>query len=451
MSKIINTKPLIIHSALSLLLFISPLYASGDYSHRLGDVNSDNSIDIADIVYLFKNRNINIEDGDLNCDNSIDIADVVYLFKNYDKLRQPIHYATGIKLTYYDNSGNEVNPYNGDSWNYKILEDSVGTKFLLKNSTESIPNWANGKYDKVLDIPLNKVVVMSSTHIALMEPLNDDGSVINSVKGIMWGESYTWYFDDINEGLNNGSIVDVGSSYAPNWDNITAINPEVVIVCPGYSGDAIITKCNELGISVIANTEYLENTYLGRCEWVKLFAALYNKEDVASKYFTKIEKRALNVKRLTKDETPVLVVWGQKSSWGTYVPKAQSYVAKAIMDDCNGDYIFEDLPGTGSANIDYETFAERAKNADVWVIPSDINYLSSFKDNNVGYETFKATQNGKIYCMDPSYWQLGLMNTDEVLMDLGTIIHPDAFKGRTTKYFLRYYPNNNTAVPYTAN
>ncbi|AEH07209.1 ABC transporter substrate-binding protein [Methanothermococcus okinawensis] len=451
MSKNINTHPMIILSVLSLLICITPSFADGDYNHRLGDINGDGSIDIADVVYLFKHRNVPIEDGDLNCDNSIDIADVVYLFKNYDKYREPIHYANDIKITYYDSNGNEVNPYNGDSYAYKIVEDATGQKFLLKNASQSIPSWANGKYDKVINVPLKNVVVMSSTHIALMEPLNTDGSVIASVKGIMWGGKYKWYFKDIEEGLKNGSIIDVGSSYSPNYDEIINISPQVVFVYPGYSGNGIIAKCKDLNITYVADAEYLEDSYLARCEWVKMFAAFYNKEDVANKYFTKVEKKALNVRRLTRGKEPVSVAWGSKSSWGTYVPKAQSYVAKAIMDDCHGNYIFSDYPGTGSTNIDYETFAERAKSADVWVVPSSTTWLSSFKDNNPGYDTFKSVQNGRIFCISGDYWQLGLMNTDEVLMDLGTIIHPDAFKGRTTHYFLRYYPNNNTAVPYTAN
>jgi len=36
------------------------------------------------------------------------------------------------------------------------------------------------------------------------------------------------------------------------------------------------------------------------------------------------------------------------------------------------------------------------------------------------------------------------------LMDLGTIIHPEAFDGRTTHYFLSYNPDTGEATPYTA-
>jgi iron complex transport system substrate-binding protein len=454
MAKNINKVLIIILSATFLILSTTSVYAEGDYNHRFGDVNKDGSIDISDVVYLFKHRDLDLEDGDINADNSIDIADVVYLFRNYDELRKPIRYAQNMKLTYYDENGNVVNPYNGEKWAYKIFVDATGQRFLLKNASQPIPKWAEGKYDKVIDVPLKRVVVMSSTHIALMEPLNDDGSVIASVKGIMWGGKYKWYFEDINKSLSNGSIIDVGSTYNPDWDKIVNISPQVIFVYPGYSGDAIIAKCKDLGLTYVADAEYLEPTYLARCEWVKMFAAFYNKEDVALKYFARVDKRSWNVKRKTYSCNPdVLVAWGKNypKYGGTYVPKAQSYPAKAIMEFCHAKYIFTDIPGTGSAKIDYETFAERAKEADVWVIPSNPNWLSTFKDDHPGYTIFKAVKNGRVFCISEDYWQLGLMNTDEVLMDLGTVIHPEAFKGRTTHFFLKYNPDTNTAKPYTAN
>ncbi|HIQ32818.1 MAG TPA: ABC transporter substrate-binding protein [Methanothermococcus okinawensis] len=452
MIKNLNFMRRIILVALSLLL-VTPVLAKGNYNYRFGDVNEDGIIDIADVTYLFKNRNLPLEDGDLNCDNSIDIADVAYLFRNYKKLKEPIKHAQNMNLVYYDKEGNVVNPYEGEDWAYKIFVDATGQRLLLKNRSQPVPEWAKGRYDKVIDVPLKKVVVMSSTHIALMMPLNDDGSVISSIKGIMWGGKYKWYFEEIERGLNNGSIIDVGSTRNPNWDLIVNISPEVIFVYPGYDGDNIIEKCNELGITYVANAEYLEPTYLARCEWVKMFAAFYNKEDAAKRYFTRVEKRSFNVKRKTYECDPnVLVAWGKNyPKWGgVYVPRAQSYVAKGIMDFCHASYVFIDYPGTGSANIDYETFAERVKNADIWVVPSTTKWLTTFKDDHPGYTEFKPVKNGRLFCISDDYWQLGLMNTDEVLMDLGTIIHPKVFKGRTTHFFLRYYPDNNTAEPYTA-
>jgi len=48
---------------ISLLILITPAYVGGNYNYRLGDVNRDNCIDVAGVVYLFKNRNLPLEDG----------------------------------------------------------------------------------------------------------------------------------------------------------------------------------------------------------------------------------------------------------------------------------------------------------------------------------------------------------------------------------------------------
>jgi len=392
---------------------------------------------------------VNNKEININNSNKITIHESISE-KNITKI---VKYAKNMNLIYYDENGNIVNPYNGDKWKYKVFIDATGQKFLLKNKDDPIPSWAKeilGNDFKVINVPLTNVVVMSSTEIALMEAINDDGSVISSVKGIMWGKSYKWYFKDINKSLAEGKIIDVGSSSNPNWDEIIEINPQVIFVYPGYDGDKIIAKCKELGITYVADAEYLENDPLGRCEWVKMFAAFYNKEPEAKRYFEKVENNCLKVMNKTKNCPKVTVAWGYNSQWGCYVPENNSYVAKEIMFYCNGDYIFKDLNGTGSAKIDYETFAERAKDADVWIIPSSPAWLSTFKKDNPGYETFKAVKNGRVFCKSDDYWQLGLLKTDEVIMDLATILHPEAFKGRKTHFFLKYNIENNTATSFIA-
>ncbi len=360
-------------------------------------------------------------------------------------------YAKEMNLTYYDKYGNIVNPYtNGDKWAYKLLVDSTGQRILLKNKSRNIPDWAKGKYDFVINVPLTRVIVMSSTQIALMEAINNNNSVINTVKGIMWGKSYKWYFKNINKSLEDGKIIDVGSPNNPNWDLIVNISPEVIFVYPGYSGDAVIEKCKELGIPYVADAEYKENSYLGRCEWVKMFAAFYNKEPEAKKYFEGIEHNVSIIKvRLKNVSNKPSVVWGYNSKWGCYVPRGNSYVAKGI-EFCGGTYVFKNLNGTGSEKIDYETFVEKAKNADVWVIPSSTDWLTDFKKTNPGYTLFKSVKNNRVFCRSSDYYQLGLLHTDKVLIDLATILHPGEFKGRKTHFFLKYNLENNTASPFIA-
>ena len=71
------------------------------------------------MVYLFKNRDVPVEEGDLNCDGSVDIADVVYLFRNYRRFRSPVVFAEKFTLKPHWDEG------------YCYLEDSRGTSLYL--------------------------------------------------------------------------------------------------------------------------------------------------------------------------------------------------------------------------------------------------------------------------------------------------------------------------------
>ncbi|WP_310572598.1 ABC transporter substrate-binding protein [Methanococcus voltae] len=451
----INLKAKIGLLMLFVLMVIPSTFASGNYDYRLGDVNQDGKISVSDVVYLFNNRNLDIEDADVNADNKISVSDVVYLFNYYDDMSNSITHSLNMNLKYYDASGYEVNPYNGESYEYKILTDSTGKKILLKHTDQVDPtgdNWGS-KYDISVDIPLTKVLVMSSTQIALMNPLNNDGSVFNSIKGISYGGGYTWYYPEIESGLTSGTIVDLGSSGAPTEDKIVALSDsQLSFVYPDpWSNNAFSTACDKAGVLPVSDAEYLEQTFLGRCEWVKMFAAFYDKENLASKYFNEEEKKALNVKRITQtaDTTP-LVAWGSSSSWGTYVPKSQSYIVKGLVQDCNTQYTFLDQTGTGSASIEYETFFDRNKNADIWVISSSLGYIGDFKTQYTGYAEYKSYQNGKIFCFSDDFYQTGLEKTSKVLEDMAIITHPELYPGKTTKYLLHFDPEAGTATPYTA-
>ena len=47
----------------------------------------------------------------------------------------------------------------------------------------------------------------------------------------------------------------------------------------GSESAGYVGKIKELGIKVIFNADYLETDPLGKAEWIKLFGALYCKEE----------------------------------------------------------------------------------------------------------------------------------------------------------------------------
>ncbi|MCS3900361.1 ABC transporter substrate-binding protein [Methanococcus voltae] len=440
-----------------LTIFLIPSsFASGNYDYRLGDVNCDGKISVSDVVYLFNNRNMDIEDGDVNADNKISVSDVVYLFNYYDKMSEPISYAESMDLVYYDADGMEVNPYNGESYEYKIFTDGADVRYLLKNESQAIPDWATGKYDDVIITPVENIVPTSSVHVAYLCAMDENNDIMDTISGIST-TTKTWYFDYMNEhkeGVegSDSKIVDLGHPDSMDYEKLTQLNPDFVMnSLDGNRGSTIYSNCEDKGITCVALPSWTEQTFLGRCEWAKAIAAFYNKEPYANEYFSKVEKKALNAKRSASGNDAPEVSWGYITSKGyASIPCAQSYYARGICQNCKATYLFTDYTGTGFAKISKEEFLETTKNADVWVVSSAITYLSAFKERHAGYDQLDPVINGKIFCYSADFYQTGVVNTDEILMDMGTILYPEDFEGRTTKYLLAYNPETNEATPYTA-
>ena len=59
----------------------------------------------------------------------------------------------------------------------------------------------------------------------------------------------------------------------------------------GSESAGYVGKIKELGVKVIFNADYLETDPLGKAEWIKLFGALYCKENLAdSIYNSEVEE-----------------------------------------------------------------------------------------------------------------------------------------------------------------
>ncbi|MBP2171971.1 ABC transporter substrate-binding protein [Methanococcus voltae] len=442
-----------------LTIFLIPSsFASGNYDYRLGDVNCDGKISVSDVVYLFNIRNMDIEDGDVNADNKISVSDVVYLFNYYDKMSEPIAYAKSMDLVYYDADGLEVNPYNGESFEYKIFTDGAGVKYLLKNQSQNVPTWANVKYDTIITTPVDNVVSTSTVHVAYLVCNDENGDVMNTLKGVSTTTGVKpWHFDYINQHLtgiegSDNKIVHLGHPDSLDYEKLTTLNPDFVMnSLDGNRGSTIDSNCRDKDITCIAFPSWTEQTFLGRCEWAKAMAAFYNKEKFVSSYFSKVEKKSLNAKRAASGTNAPTVSWGYITSKGyASIPAAQSYYARGITQNCKADYLFTQYTGTGFAKLTKEEFLETTKNADLWVVSSATKYLSKFKERHVGYEQLNPVINGRVFCYSSDFYQTGVVNTDEILMDMGTIMYPDDFKGRSTRYLLAYDPETNTGTPYTA-
>ncbi|AXI25601.1 hypothetical protein CFE53_05465 [Methanofervidicoccus sp. A16] len=383
---------------------------------QMGDINRDGDVNIADVVYLFKNREVPLEEGDLNCDNTINIADVVFLFKNYDRFRSPVVFAEKFIL--------EPNWDNG----YCYLEDSKGNKFLLVMNGSTGPDIPGATK---ITVPVQRIVtVFYSPVISTADILNKYHDTIKGAPKYAIHKS-----PKLTELYKEGKVLNTGSAKSMNYEVVLNISPDIVFLGDWATHDEMETKLKELGITVARCFTYEEPTYLGRIEWAKFVATFWGEDAYkeANEYFQRAWYERNNLLRTVSksDNYPTVVNFWKWSDTSTpSVPEAQNFYAK-LIDQFHGKYVFSDIPGTGSTKIDPETFIERARNADIVILRTTKKITKKEDLLNVyptsGFENFKAFKEGRFYVSKPDYYVWEARDPIGYMEDYAKMIHPELF------------------------
>lgn len=323
---------------------------------------------------------------------------------------------------------------------YALLKDGLNRTVLLVKRGHSAPQGIRA--DLVVQVPVQRMVLMSATHVALIERLREySPDVWDRVAGVMWGKSYQWFFPEVERRLSEGKLVDVGAAWSPDYERLVALNPDLVVIYT-FEGDPVRSKLEELRIPYVVNSEYLETTLLGRFEWIKLFGALLGLDDVAAKVFDLVESRYVLIAHkvsasiATLNLRPVKVAWFSVFRGTIYVAGGLSYVANSISD-LNAVYAFSDLRSTGGAQVSLEDFVARARDADVLVVSTDLlTSLEALTGELPQIAEFRAVREGRVYRFHSSIYQLGYMDTEGWFLDLAAMLYPDLFPGHELSYFV---------------
>ena len=78
-----------------------------------------------------------------------------------------------------------------------------------------------------------------------------------------------------------------------------------------------------------------------------------------------------------------------------FLPNGTSTEAQ-LLKDANVNYLWHDSKGTGSLSLNFETVYSKAKDAEIWLSPS--NYISreALKNSNSHHAMFKAFKNNNM-------------------------------------------------------
>jgi len=297
--------------------------------------------------------------------------------------------------------------------------------YLLSKKEAQLPE--NLKYDERINIPVNKIVVTSTTHIPALETLGELNSLVG-FPGLDFISS-----EKTRTRIETGNIAELGANQSLNTEVLLDLEPNVVVGFGVDGQNRAFDRLKKIGIPVIYNSDWMEKHPLGKAEWIKFFGALYDKLPQSMEIFKEIEENYKAAKKLVSniDKHPKILAGSMfKDRW--YVPYGNSWQAEFIAS-AGGEYIYKDTHGNGSMELPFEKVFADAADADIWVAPGSFTTYKQLLESSEHYKKFKAFRDREIYTYAKTrgktggvlYYELAPSRPDLVLKDLISIFHPD--------------------------
>ncbi|WP_025765326.1 ABC transporter substrate-binding protein [Dyadobacter tibetensis] len=291
-----------------------------------------------------------------------------------------------------------------------------------------------------IHIPVRKLVALSSMHIGLLSFLESE-TVISGLGNLQYV-----YSPKTLARIADGQIEEVGLDQGINQEKLLVMQPDLVMSMGGpESSRQQFPVLRQASIPILANAEWLETTPLARAEWVKLMAALLNKEALVNRKFAAVEQEYARLSALvppTASRPTILTGLNTKDSW--YLPSGENYMAQ-FFTDAGGNYPWKGTKGNGSIPLNFESVYPKALHADVWLNvgydPSDTQQGLIAIDQR--YADFKAMKAGKLYSYNNrvnergsnDFFESGVVAPDLVLADLIKILHPTLLPNHRLYYY----------------
>lgn len=297
------------------------------------------------------------------------------------------------------------------------------TKLLILRGGNEAPAGFDGQ---VLKGEARRIVCMSSSHVALLDALGEVARVVG-VSGIDFiSNSYVVE--------NRDKVLDVGYDGNVNYERLVALAPDLVLLYGVGGASAMEPKLRELGIPFVYIGEYLEESPLGKAEWLVAIGELVGKRSAAEAVFRAIPERYDALKRkaaqATSAQPRVMLNTPYNDVW--FMASAGSYMARLIAD-AGGEYVYRANTSNRSLPVDLEQARLLADGADVWLNTGACSTLAELRRAVPKFADVACVRNGAVWNCDRrlnlsggnDFWESGIVHPDIVLRDLVKIFHPE--------------------------
>ena len=339
--------------------------------------------------------------------------------EDFDKPVYMLEYASGFDIQGADSKQSVLltvtNPWQG--------ADGIAVQLFIARDGETAPEGFDGQ---VLEGDAERIVAMSSTHIAMLDAIGEVDRVVG-VSGID-------YISNPDIQARRDRIGDVGYEGNINYELLLSLDPDLVLLYGVNGASGMEPKLRELGIPFMYVGDYLEESPLGKAEWLVVLSEVVGKRAEGEKVFAEIPVRYNALKQRvaenTLDAPSVMLNMPYGDSW--FMPSTESYAVRLIKD-AGGDYIYKKNMGNASTPIDMEEAYLLASDADMWLNVGMANSLDELKTSCPKFTDTRCFKNGNVYNNNArtnagggnDYYESAVVNPDIVLRDLVKIFHPE--------------------------
>lgn len=330
-------------------------------------------------------------------------------------------YASGFRILGAEGSSSviieSVNPWQG--------ADSVVTRLFIARDGEEPPQGFEGQ---VIEGDARRIVAMSSTHIAMLDVIGETARVVG-VSGM------DFISNDAVRSCRD-SIGDVGYDGNVNYELLLSLQPDIILLYGTNGASGMEPKLKELGIPYVYIGEYLENSALGKAEWIVAVAEIVGKRNEGIKAFSAIperynairEKAADCLKHTSRPKVMINLPYGD--SW--FMAPTGSYLVR-LIEDAGGDYIYKKNNSNESRPIDLDEAFMLVSASDKWINVGQTRSLDELRKNYPKFAATKPVLSGEVYNTTGrvaanganDYWERGVVEPDVVLRDMVMIFHPE--------------------------
>lgn len=301
--------------------------------------------------------------------------------------------------------------------------ENVVMRLFIARDGERVPKGFDGA---VIRDEARRIVCMSSTQVAMLGATGDAGRIV--------GVSGLEHISNEYVVGHRDSIGDVGYEGNVNYEVLLSLEPDLVLLYGLSEASGMEARLRELGIPFMYVGEYLEESPLGKAEWLVAVAELAGRRDKGMEVFAGIPARynALKEKVVAAGVRRPAVMLNTPYGDSWFMPPTDSHMDRLIRA-AGGEYIYKGNHTRTSLPVDLEEAYLLVSKADIWLNVGTAASLDEVKALCPKFADTPCFTRGCVYNNDlrtsgtggNDYWESGTVHPDLVLRDLVKIFHPE--------------------------